>query len=69
MPPPVSRWTCCCSPQLLLPPDLVDVDGGEEILEHGGHEGEVPALPAQVAHDEERMLLELPRLHVVALQR
>ena len=48
---------------------LVHVDGGEHVLEHGGHEFDVHAFHTKVIQDEQGVVCELLLMHSVPLQR
>ena len=43
--------------------NLVNIDRGKHILEHGGHELEAEFIPVEVVEDEKRMMKELRCIH------
>jgi hypothetical protein len=49
--------------------DLCDVDGGEHVLEHGGHQLDLTLLASEPVHDQQRVILELLLVRHLAFQR
>jgi hypothetical protein len=49
--------------------DLCDVDGGEHVLEHGGHQLDLTLLTGEPVHDQQRVILELLLVRHLAFQR
>lgn len=47
----------------------MDINGGEHVLEHGGHQLDVHAIKAKVIQHQQRMMSELLFVHPVPLQR
>ena len=62
-PPPSNVGTA--PPKLAYP---VDVDGGEHVLEHAGHQFDLDLLETEIAEDQQRVVGELLLVHAVPLE-